>query len=140
MPKDQLQEIARKDPSLPGKWMKMEREDGILLYPQQGMLFRTGLGIAIEPGHACFFWDRSGMGAFKETHRLAGVIDEDYRGEWLVKLFNHSGNIVKIKPEEKIIQGVFAPRYEADFPLVDDLPAVGEAERGLKGFGDSQNT
>lgn len=102
------------------------------LYPGKGHLFRTGLAMAIEPGHACYFWDRSGMGAFKEVHRLAGVIDEDYRGEWLVKLINHSDQIVRIKPGDKIVQGIFQERIECEFSLVAELP---ESTRGAGGFG-----
>jgi len=99
--------------------------------PGTGFLFRTGFAQAIQPDYGCFFWDRSGMGG-KGVHRFAGVIDEDYRGEWLVKLFNHSNRVVGIKPGDKIVQGIYQLRTEATFPIVTELP---DTLRGEGGFG-----
>jgi dUTP pyrophosphatase len=112
-------------------WESMEEMGYWAMDPGTGFLFRTGFAQAIAPDYACFFWDRSGMGG-KEVHRFAGVIDEDYRGEWLVKLFNHSDDTVYVNAGDKIVQGVYQLRTEAIFPVIDVLPP---SVRGEGGFG-----
>jgi len=131
MPNDLVMKICEKLPLWEAAQADL-KANMFVLEPGGSHLFRTGISMAIEEGHACYFWDRSGMGAFQEVHRLAGVIDEDYRGEWLVKLINLSGVPRKISPGDKIVQGVFQERIEAEFPVVDTLP---ETARGAGGFG-----
>ena len=113
-------------------WTKMEQLGYVEIFPGEGFLFRTGFAQAIEPGHACLLWDRSGMGAMKLVTKLAGVIDENYRGEWFVRLMNLSRKIVRINVGDPIVQGVYQERLEAQFPLVDELD---ETKRGAAGFG-----
>lgn len=79
-------------------------------------------------------WDRSGLGGIDCVHRLAGVIDEDYRGEWLVRLINFGRNAVMINEGDRIIQGVFQERVEAIFEMADELPS---SNRSTGGFGAS---
>lgn len=120
------------------------------LRPGEGRLFHTGLAIALEEGHALLLWDRSGLAAFRDLHRLAGVIDEDYRGELLVKLVNMSrpgiigwllralnlgggGGVCRIYEGDRIVQGIIAERIDADWGVgVDELPT---GLRGAAGFG-----
>ena len=47
----------------------------------------TGIATEIPPAYAGLVWDRSGMGK-KGLTVFGGVIDEDYRGEWFVMLYN----------------------------------------------------
>ena len=114
------------------EWSAMEERGYVDLYPGQGFLFRTGFMQAIATDHVCVFWDRSSMGGKKMVHRLAGVIDEDYRGEWFVRLVNHSDDLIRVKVGDKIVQGVYQERIEAECPVVDSLE---ETERGDGGFG-----
>jgi dUTP pyrophosphatase len=113
-------------------WQKMSYDGQVTLQPGESFLFRTGFAQEIQPGYGCLLWDRSGMGAMKRVGRLAGVIDEDYRGEWFVRLVNHSTEPVTIKVGEKIVQGVYQERIEADCPVVSALDTT---ERGTAGFG-----
>ena len=77
------------------------------------------------------------MGAVKCVHRLAGVIDEDYRGEWLVRLVNHGNKPVRINVGDKIVQGIYQEYAIANCPVVATLP---ETARGIGGFGSTDNT
>lgn len=113
-------------------WRDMESRGYVTLDPGQGFLFRTGFSQAIQPGHACLLWDRSGMGGIKMVARLAGVIDEDYRGEWFVRLINLSQVPHVITVGDKIVQGVYQERIAAEFPVVTELPPT---VRGDGGFG-----
>jgi len=117
------------------KWERMAARGYVDLKPGESFIFRTGFAQAIEPGHCCLLWDRSGMGAKRNVHRLAGVIDESYRGEWLVALINHSASIQRINVGDRIVQGLYTERIEAEFPLVDDLDTT---ERGTDGFGSTE--
>ena len=79
---------------------------------------------------------RSGL-ATNQGLRLANcvaVIDEDYRGEWIVPLHNDTDNPQTINPMERIAQLVIIPYLNIEFEEVDELS---DTERGDKGFGDS---
>jgi dUTP pyrophosphatase len=127
-----LAKFSEQKPDQVAGWRKMETDGQIIVPPSTGFLFRTGISMAIEEGHGCFFWDRSGMGGSRLIHRFAGVIDEDYRGEWFVRLFNFNATAQVISVGDRIVQGVFQERIEAEFPVVGTLP---ESVRGTGGFG-----
>jgi len=103
-----------------------------LLEPGRSRIFHTGLACAIPEGRAMYLWDRSGMGAKKNIHRLAGVIDCTYRGEWMVCLTNLSSSSHLIEAGDKIVQGQLALVLPGSPVWVDDLP---ESYRGEAGFG-----
>ncbi len=113
-------------------WDTMERNGYVNLQPGQGFLFRTGFAQAIREDYVCLLWDRSGMGAIKSVGRLGGVIDPDYRGEWFVRLINHSSDAVIINVGDKIVQGIYQERVTVDCPIVETLPAT---VRGSAAFG-----
>lgn len=106
----------------------------LVMTPGSSFLFRTGISMAIAHGYQCLLWDRSGLGGIERLHRLAGVIDEDYRGEWMVRLV-HLGDLpLPIKVGDRIVQGIFQERIEASFRVVSELPA---SLRAAGGFGNS---
>ncbi len=100
--------------------------------PGQSRVFKLGVAAAIPEGRALFYWDRSGMGAKRNIHRLAGVIDCTYRGERMVCLTNHSRDAQIIEAGDKIIQGHLALILPGTPVWTDDLP---ESYRGDAGFG-----
>ncbi len=114
------------------EWAAMGERGYVDLRPGDAFLFRTGFAQAIQEDHCCLLWDRSGMGGKKIVHRLAGVIDEDYRGEWFVRLVNHSSETVRVSVGDKIVQGLYTERIEAECPIV---PALVATHRGAAGFG-----
>jgi dUTP pyrophosphatase len=106
----------------------------LVLTPGSSFLFRTGIAMAIAPGYQCLLWDRSGLGGMDRVHRLAGVIDEDYRGEWLVRLVHLGDAPIPIQVGDRIVQGIFQERIDASFQLVTELP---DSSRASAGFGAS---
>lgn len=130
-------EIWGKKPEQIEAWRLMGETGFVHLHPGEGFLFRTGMIQAIQPDNMCLLWDRSGMGAIKQVHRLAGVIDEDYRGEWMVRLINLSKAIVTIKVGDAIVQGVYHARTEVEFP---DMETVDQTARGAAGFGSTDKS
>lgn len=104
----------------------------VVLQPGDSHIFTTGIASAIDPGYCVVLFDRSGMGAKKNIHRLAGVIDCTYRGEWLVCLTNLSKDVHNIKAGDKIVQGLVLPVPDLIISEVDELD---ETYRGANGFG-----
>lgn len=111
-------------------------EDGIL-YPQNALIFDTGLSFGIPKGYVMLVYSRSGMG-FKQDVRLAncvGVIDSDYVGVVKVKLTNDSNTqAIRVSKGDRIAQAMIIPYEKVDFLEVDELQSTG---RGDKGFGSS---
>lgn len=97
--------------------------------------FRTGLAFEIPDGHVMLVFSRSGHG-FKHDTRLAncvGVIDNDYRGEVLVKMRRDSAiGSMFVKYGERIAQAMIIPYPKVVFEWAE---ALTETERGEGGFG-----
>lgn len=92
----------------------------------------TGIAVAVEPGFGMFIWDRSGMSAKHGQHRVAGVVDSQYRGEVKVALVNLTPDDYLIKKGDRIAQAVISPILLPEVEVVDDLD---ETARGAGGFG-----
>jgi dUTP pyrophosphatase len=97
-------------------------------------IFHTGLAASIDEGYCVVLFDRSGMGAKKNIHRLAGVIDSDYRGEWLVCLCNLSRNSYVIHAGDNIVQGLVLPVPQLS---IVEVTSLDDTVRGCNGFGSS---
>ena len=97
--------------------------------------FGTGLAFEVPPGYALMVYSRSGHG-FKHGVRLAncvGVIDSDYRGEVRVRLnVDGSGNLLHVKPGDRIAQAMLIPVPRVELVEVHDLS---ETARGAGGLG-----
>lgn len=74
---------------------------------------------------------RSGL-ALRGLVVLTGVIDADYRGEWMVILKNTTNETFEIKVGDRIAQVVFRPTIKPTFELVESLT---DTARGAGGFG-----
>ena len=106
----------------------------VTIMPHQTMLIGTGLRMAPPEGFYVGVYARSGLSS-KEGLRPAncvGVIDEDYRGEYLVAVHNDSEVTRSVKHGDRIAQILLQKRYDMDFEEVDELD---KTERGDGGFG-----
>ena len=112
------------------------------LKPGETHLFDTGIACELPIGYCALIWDRSGLGS-KGIHRLAGVIDSSYRGEWKVALvnlsnLNHTASVLqeqsayKVKAGDKIAQVIIQKVEPFSTVEVDELS---ETNRGDSGFG-----
>ena len=96
----------------------------------------VGTGIAIELPENTFgaIYPRSGLST-KQGIVLANnvaVIDEDYRGEIKLPLYNRSNEPVILNPKERVAQLVVTPYIPVELEKVDELT---DTERGSGGFG-----
>lgn len=112
--------------------------DGAVLAPRGGRaLVPTGVAVAIPPGHAGLVLPRSGLALRHGVTCLntPGLIDSGYRGELQVVLVNHdSEHAYNVARGDRIAQLVVVRVEEVVFDRVP-LDRLGEAERGLGGFG-----
>lgn len=93
-----------------------------------------GFSTEIPKGYFALILPRSGTG-FKfglEVNNTAGVIDADYRGEWMAAIRTKTGEPISWEQGERMLQFVLLPTTVFDLQLVDSLE---ESERGKGGFG-----
>lgn len=106
--------------------------DGHTLKPGERKLFKTGLSMAIPVGMYGRIAPRSGLALKNGIDVLAGVIDEDYRGEIGVVLINLGQEDKNILVGDKIAQIIFEFYNEVDF---SEESALNETSRGSGGYG-----
>ena len=101
-----------------------------------GKTLKVGTGIAVELPKGTFgaIYARSGLGI---NHGIVpancvGIIDEDYRGEIVVALHNHSDKPFFFKFGDRIAQLIIQPYIAADVNVVDELS---DTDRDNGGFG-----
>lgn len=106
----------------------------IVVKPLSQVTINTGLAIEIPDGYVGLIFPRSGLSTKKglALANKVGVIDSDYRGEWLIVLYNQSNQEQVIKPQERIAQFVVMPYSKAEFIITDELSIT---ERNTGGFG-----
>jgi dUTP pyrophosphatase len=106
----------------------------VTIPPHETVKIGTGLAIAVPEGWFGGVFARSGL-ATKQGLRPAncvGVCDSDYRGEYIIPLYNDSAVPATVPPGERIAQLIVLPYLSAQFEETDTLP---DTERGEGGFG-----
>ena len=111
----------------------MSGED-ITIPPHGTVMVHTGLAVEIPEGYCGLIFARSGLASKRGVApaNKVGVVDSDYRGEWMVALHNHTDAPVTVEGGERVAQMVIVPYIQADFELADELS---DTERGAGGFG-----
>lgn len=109
-------------------------DDVITLQPGETYMVPTGLSMEIPEGYAGLIYARSGLASKKglAPANKVGVVDSDYRGEFMVALHNHSLTAAEIAPGERIAQLVITPYIMGIFEEADELS---DTVRGAGGFG-----
>lgn len=98
------------------------------------VMIHTGLAMEIPAGYAGLIYPRSGLASKRglAPANKVGVVDPDYRGEFMVALHNHSEVPQTVEPMERVAQLVITPFITAEFELADELD---DTVRGAGGFG-----
>lgn len=109
-------------------------EESQTIAPGETAFVPTGLAMAIPTGYVGLVYARSGMACKRglAPANKVGVIDSDYRGEFLVALHNHGAVAQTIAPGERIAQLVVAPIL---MPEYVEAEALDDTQRGTGGFG-----
>ncbi len=105
------------------------------LKPNQRVLVKTGIKIAIPKNCFGSIRDRSGIALKDGITVLGGVIDSEYRGEIGVILFNTSSKDFVINKYDRIAQMII--QSFVSVKIKQRHKSFGETSRGEKGFGSS---
>lgn len=109
-------------------------DEAVTINPAETVMIKTGLAMEIPDGYAGLIYPRSGLASKRglAPANKVGVVDPDYRGEFMVALHNHSNQPATVEPGERIAQLVITPYITGEFELCDELS---ETVRGVGGFG-----
>ena len=109
-------------------------EADISIQPGQTAFIPTGLSTEIPVGYAGLIYARSGL-ACKQGLAPAnkvGVIDSDYRGEFIVALHNHGSEAKTVAHGDRIAQLVITPVLT---PAFEETDVLSDTTRASGGFG-----
>lgn len=108
----------------------------LTINPHETVLVPLGIKTEFTNGYAALLYARSGLATKRHLApaNKTGVVDSDYRGEWMIALHNHSNEVQVIEDGERIAQVVFQEIEHPEFIETDELS---ETDRGEGGFGSS---
>ena len=122
-------------------WSKAMTTDGLKDFPNfiaipPHSTVKVGTGFAFQPpkGYCGLILARSGLATkfhLAPANKI-GLCDEDYTGEYIVALHNHSDDEQVVKHGDRIAQLMFIPYEQANLIEVESLD---NTTRGDGGFG-----
>jgi dUTP pyrophosphatase len=106
----------------------------LMIQPGESVFVPTGLSMEIPKGCAGLIYARSGLACKRglAPANKVGVVDSDYRGEFMIVLYNHGIEPQTIEHGERIAQLVITPVFTPGFIEVDELT---DTQRASGGFG-----
>jgi len=110
--------------------------EGGCIVRQSGVGTKVPLGFAAEVpvGYVALLLPRSGAGANKgvSLNNTCGVIDADYRGEWVATLRLRNDEPVNWLAGDRLLQFILVPIHT---PILSTVISLDTTERGTGGFG-----
>ena len=106
----------------------------VTIEPGKTAFIPTGLSMEIPEGTAGLIYARSGLACKRDLApaNKVGVIDSDYRGEFIVALHNHGAQSQTVEHGERVAQLVITPVYT---PAFIEVEALTDTQRAAGGFG-----
>ena len=108
-------------------------EEDLVIEPGKSCFVPTGLAMEIPKNCAGLIYARSGLACKRglAPANKVGVVDSDYRGEFMVVLHNHGEQTQTVSHGERIAQLVITPVFTPGFAEVAELD---ETQRAAGGF------
>ena len=116
-----------------GNGLDLRTSVDIIIKPGEKILIPTGFSLALPKNSVGIIKDRSGL-AKKGLHVLAGVIDEDYRGEIGILMINLGEKTFYAKKGSRIAQLLILPTRKVK---VIEKKKLSSTSRGENGWGSS---
>jgi len=127
--------------------LRAEGIGAISLHPGERRLIKTGIAISIPRGHYARIAPRSGLAHKNGIDVMAGVVDEDYRGDVGVILINlgfrfefDDAGVMQVAPAEPMIikhgdriAQLIIETYTPCLPI--EVSSLDDTSRGDGGFG-----
>ena len=106
----------------------------VTIQPGESVFVPTGLAMELPKGYAGLIYARSGLACKRglAPANKVGVVDSDYRGEFMIVLHNHGKTAQTIEHGERIAQLVITPVFTPGFVETEELT---DTERSGGGFG-----
>lgn len=99
--------------------------ENVIIEPNKVAVVNTGIAVELPPNTMGWITNKS-----RSMYLVgAGVVDEGYTGNLLVKIFNPTDKHVIIKPGDAIAQLVILPIVRPDILLVDHIEETSERKR-----------
>lgn len=97
----------------------------------------TGLSMELPAGYAGLIYARSGLACKRDLApaNKVGVIDPDYRGEFIVALHNHGSKMQTVANGDRIAQLLITPVVTPGFIEANELSSTLRAEGGFGSTG-----
>lgn len=110
----------------------------VVIEPGESAFIPTGLAMEIPKGCAGLIYARSGLACKRglAPANKVGVVDSDYRGEFMVVLHNHGNQQQTVSHGERIAQLVITPVLTPGYFEAEELS---DTERASGGFGSTGN-
>lgn len=109
-------------------------EEAVTIEPGQTKKIPTGLAMELPNGTAGLIYARSSLGTKRglAPANKVGVVDSDYRGEFMIFLHNHGSEPQTIAHGDRIAQLLVTPVFTPGFVEAQELT---DTDRGAGGFG-----
>ena len=109
-------------------------EEPVTIAPGETKKIPTGLSMEIPIGCAGLIYARSSLGTKKglAPANKVGVVDSDYRGEFMIFLHNHGSQTQTVSHGDRVAQLLVTPVFTPGFEEADELT---DTARGAGGFG-----
>lgn len=115
-----------------GEFYPLDDRTGGLVPARGKSIFGTGVFIELPEGYRARYHSRSGLSAKNDIEVGAGLIDNGYRGELIVILYNHGDKDFLVGYGDKIAQVCIEKFEQATF---EHVLFLSESERGAAGLG-----
>lgn len=109
-------------------------ENPTTIQPYTTAKIDAGFATEFPTGYFAAVYARSGL-SIKQGLRLAnttGIIDADYRGNWIIALYNDSDTPKVVNPGDRIAQVIF---HKFETPVFEETEELNMTERGCGGLG-----
>ncbi len=112
-------------------------DEDVIIAPGESVFIATGLAMEIPQGYAGLIYARSGLACKKglAPANKVGVVDSDYRGEFMVCLHNHGIMPQTVCNGERVAQLVVTPVITPSYCEVDLLSDTARAGGGFGSTG-----
>lgn len=109
-------------------------DETVSIHPGETKFIPTGIALEVPKGCAGLIYARSGLACKRDLApaNKVGVIDSDYRGEFIVALHNHGKTAQTVSHGERVAQLVITPVLNVAFTEAD---ALSDTQRAAGGFG-----
>ena len=109
-------------------------DEDLVIEPGKSAFVPTGLAMEIPKGCAGLIYARSGLACKRDLApaNKVGVVDSDYRGEFMVVLHNHGQQSQIVCHGERIAQLVITPILT---PAYKETEELSDTQRAAGGFG-----